>query len=359
MARGACVGPARSTKLAMSRQLPQLKKLLHMSDVVDVVRHLQRQPEEAAGQAGSEPPSQPSKENGTELRLDLDRAPQRPAASAPSRLGPGHGNLSGDGGRESAHPPDFGRATCWVGNLRVADASEAQLKSIFKKYGTVRSAAVRQKPDKHTPDGSVIGKSWGFVTFLRADGRDRAVAATGSVLGIGGNSIKVELLCMDDALNSDGELRSVWQRAKEKAQESTTWDRSHTTQLQMPRSKRRRHSMPGGPSDDAVVGGEVSDLDSGTGQMARALREAGKIDDISAITKEKFLAKGTSGAVFRGQWNGMRVAAKFFTMMDDPKVMEAFRQELEVMRSLQHINLLRVYGYCMNPSSPCLVTELM
>lgn len=42
----------------------------------------------------------------------------------------------------------------------------------------------------------------------------------------------------------------------------------------------------------------------------------------------------------------MKVAAKFFTMMEDPKVMEAFHTELEVMRSLQHTNLLRVYGAC-------------
>lgn len=343
------------------KRLPQLKKLAHLSDVVDVVRHLRRQPEEDGGQTVSEPPKQPNHKQSTnlkkstDLQLDLNCAPQRPAASAPSRLGPGN-DFSGGGAKDSGQPPDFGRATCWVGNLRIADASEEKLKSILKGCGTVRSVVVRQKPDKHIAGGSVQGKSWGFVTFLRSEGRDRAVAASGSVLGTGGYPLKVELLCMDDALYSDGELKAVWQRAKDKAHETTTWDRSHSTQLELPRPKRRRHSLPGEFIHDHEV---ESEDDPSAGQMARALSKAGKIDDISEVTKEAFLAKGTSGAVFRAQWNGMKVAAKFFTMMDDPKVMEAFRQELEVMRSLQHINLLRVYGYCMNPSSPCLVTELM
>ena len=334
-------------------QQPQRQKLTHLRDVVDVIRgHMRHQAEEAGGQTSSEPPSK-----NTDLALDLDSAPQRPAASAPSRLGPA--NSSARAG-ESVQPHDFERETCWVGNLRVEDASEEKLKAIFgKRCGMIRSMVVRQKPDNETP-GSILGKSWALVTFLQPDGRDRAVAATGSLLGTSGYPVKVELLCLDDAFNSDGELKTVWKHAKEKAKETTSWDRSQTTQLASPRPKRRRHSTPATLSDDAVGGGDFeSEANPGTGQMARALRRAGRIDDISEVTKENFLAKGTSGAVFRAQWNGMTVAAKFFTMMDDPKVMEAFRQELEVMRSLQHTNLLRVYGYCMNPSSPCLVTELM
>ena len=331
---------------------PQLQKLTHFRDVVDVIRHKRRQPEEVSGQTSSEPPSK-----NADLALDLDSAPQRPAASAPSRLGPATSSARAG---ESNQPHDFERETCWVGNLRVDDASEEKLKAIFGKRCGIRSMVVRQKPDSETPSNGVVGKSWALVTFLHSDDRDRAVAATGSLLGTSGYPIKVELLCLDDAFNSDGELKAVWKHAKEKAKETTSWDRSHTPQLASPPPKRGRHSMPTTLLDDAIGGGNFeSEAALGTGQMARALRRAGRIDDIAEVTKEKFLAKGTSGAVFRAQWNGMTVAAKFFTMMDDPKVMEAFRQELEVMRSLQHTNLLRVYGYCMNPSSPCLVTELM
>jgi hypothetical protein len=341
--------------------MSQWKKLTHLSDVVEVVRHMRHPPVGASGQTASEPPTKsPQKKRTDELPLDLDSAPQRPAASAPSRLG-----NSGTGGAGDSTQPDFQRDTCWVGNLRLADASEEKLKAIFSKpCGTVRSVVVRKKPDTCAPGGPTTGKCgkcWAFVTFLRPEFRDHAVAATGSLLGTGGYPIKVELPCLDDAFFSDGELISVWKRAKIKAQETTTWDRSHTTQLASPRlKKRRRYSTPAALGDDAIAGADVeSHAEPNADQMARALSRAGKIDDISEVIKETFLAKGTSGAVFRAQWNGMNVAAKFFTMMDDPKVMEAFRQELEVMRLLQHTNLLRVYGYCMNPSSPCLVTELM
>lgn len=332
--------------------MSQEKKFAHFSDVVHgVVRQMRHPPKGASGQTASEPPTQsPQKKRTDELPLDLDSAPQRPAASAPSRLGNSVGGWAG----EKIQPPDFQRDTCWVGNVRLADASEEKLKAIFLKLcGRVRSIVVRQKPDRCESGGPTIGKSWAFVTFVTPQLRDRAVAA-GSLPGTGGYPIRVELPRLDKAFSSDGELHSLWERAKDKAHETTGW----ATQLASPQSKkRRRHSTPGTLGDHALAGAEVEP--AGAAEMARALKEAGNIDDISEVIKETFLAKGTSGAVFRAQWNGMNVAAKYFTMMDDPKVMEAFQQELEVMRSLQHTNLLRVYGYCMNPSSPCLVTELM
>jgi tRNA A-37 threonylcarbamoyl transferase component Bud32 len=363
--------PPRTVEMSSRWQAPALKKLVHLSDVVDVVRHMQRPA--AAEQSGaspvapvSEPPSASRRSRSTELPLDLSDAPRRPAASAPGRLS------LGDSGGVSAsrlamerhdYAHDFERETCWAGSLRAVDASEAGLRKIFeKRCGVIRSTVVRQKPDSRAPDGSPVGKSWALVTFLRTDGKERAVsAADGSILGTGGYPVKVEILCLDDAFNSEGELPLVWKHAKDKAKETTSWDRTHPkpTLLASPRSKRqRRHSTPG-----ALANGGAEAAGTSTGEMememARALRESGKIDDISEVAKEAFLAKGTSGAVFRAQWNGMKVAAKYFTMMEDPKVMEAFRQELEVMQSLQHTNLLRVYGYCMDPSSPCLVTELM
>ena len=83
------------------------------------------------------------------------------------------------------------------------------------------------------------------------------------------------------------------------------------------------------------------------------------IGSIEEVEKIAFIAKGTTGSVYRARWNGMQVAAKFFSSMDDDNVHRAFDTELTLMRKLNHINLLRVYGACADPHTPCLVTELM
>eukprot|EP01048_Picozoa_sp_COSAG05_P014795 COSAG05_NODE_1708_length_4240_cov_2505.441439_3_plen_437_part_00 len=86
---------------------------------------------------------------------------------------------------------------------------------------------------------------------------------------------------------------------------------------------------------------------------------SGEIADILEIKKIEYIAKGTTGAVYKARWNGMTVAAKFFTCIDDKEVYRAFDTELILMRKLNHVNLLRVFGACLDARNPCLVTELM
>ena len=100
----------------------------------------------------------------------------------------------------------------------------------------------------------------------------------------------------------------------------------------------------------------LDQLQSSTAEMDDA--------DLSELTKGGLLGRGTSGRVYRGIWNGMRVAVKYFMVEsaeagEDDLVFKAFRTELELMRRMNHENLLRVYTSYMKPPIPFLVTELM
>ena len=298
-----------------------LKKLVHMHDVVDAVRLLQ-QPTNAAAAPATEPPSAGRGAGAGLLPFDLDApAPVRPAASAPGRLD----GRSSQPGAAAVQQHDFERDTCWVGSIRAVDATEPALKKIFeRRCGAIRSMVVREKPDgakaavsAAVNQAAVKGKSWALVTFLQTEGKDRAVAAAAAgsarpLTGSGGYLIKAELLCLDDAFNSSGELLSVWKNAKAKAKETTSWDRTHIDAPPHPK-RQRRHSTPGallggadgssdGDSDGDSDGAKRRRLDpSGQGDIGTALRKSGEIGDISEVVKEAFLAKGTSGAVFRAQ----------------------------------------------------------
>lgn len=290
-----------------------------MHDVVDAVRLLKPAADvssslddaAAAAAARSEsapehtlPATEPPSARSSGLAFDLDApAPVRPAASAPCRLDHGR-RLSGGGGggglAATVQTHDFECDSCWVGMVRAVDANEQALKRIFeKRCGAIRSLVVREKPDGATADGGLKGNSWALVTFLQTQGKDRAVTAGSSLTGTGGYLIKAEMLCMDDAFNSNGELLSVWNNAKEKAKETTSWDRTHVDA-----PPKRRHSLPSSALPSDGDGGDAKRQrlhSSGKGDMGTALKHAGDIAEISEVVKEVFLAKGTSGAVFRAQ----------------------------------------------------------
>lgn len=82
------------------------------------------------------------------------------------------------------------------------------------------------------------------------------------------------------------------------------------------------------------------------------------------------IGEGSYGEVFKAVWNGRRVAAKrirpvFFEGDYDGSIraafLEKFKKEWEILRSIEHKNIVQYYTAIIPPSpeSPIIVTELL
>lgn len=80
------------------------------------------------------------------------------------------------------------------------------------------------------------------------------------------------------------------------------------------------------------------------------------------------IGEGSYGEVFKAVWSGKQVAAKRFRSIffdGDPDgraaFLETFKKEWEILRSLQHDNIVRYYTVILPPSpeTPIIVTELL
>ncbi|MFA6409314.1 MAG: protein kinase [Gammaproteobacteria bacterium] len=72
------------------------------------------------------------------------------------------------------------------------------------------------------------------------------------------------------------------------------------------------------------------------------------------------LGRGSFGIVRRGRWQHMDVAIKELIMQQmDPQVLQNFEQEVAMMASLHHSNVIHLCGACLDPGHYSLVMEYM
>eukprot|EP01052_Picozoa_sp_SAG31_P010214 SAG31_NODE_552_length_14204_cov_14.295356_8_plen_484_part_00 len=91
-----------------------------------------------------------------------------------------------------------------------------------------------------------------------------------------------------------------------------------------------------------------------------AFKDSAIIEDVNEIELGMFIADGTSGAVYQGRWRGMACAVKrFHYNSEDVSLATVFRNEVFLLRNLNHDNLLRFYGACTRAPNLCIVTELL
>ena len=89
------------------------------------------------------------------------------------------------------------------------------------------------------------------------------------------------------------------------------------------------------------------------------LDSSGEINDFDEIQKVEYIAKGASGAVYKARWQGMFCAVKVFERKySEPDVLDAFYQEVDILKNLHHENLVRFYGFGTEPA-PFIVTEFL
>jgi serine/threonine protein kinase len=83
------------------------------------------------------------------------------------------------------------------------------------------------------------------------------------------------------------------------------------------------------------------------------LTSSWEVDDFSEIEYDGqagYLSKGVSGSVFRAQWQGQNCALKIFNYAGgDQEVEGAFQNELDILRKLNHGNLVRFFAACTKP----------
>ena len=73
-----------------------------------------------------------------------------------------------------------------------------------------------------------------------------------------------------------------------------------------------------------------------------------------------YISKGVTGSVYRAKYHGMQCAVKRFSPQgDDEEILFQFRNEVHLLRNLNHVNLVRFYAAVTQPSTPCIITELM
>eukprot|EP01114_Cavostelium_apophysatum_P014808 TRINITY_DN3928_c0_g1_i1.p1 TRINITY_DN3928_c0_g1~~TRINITY_DN3928_c0_g1_i1.p1 ORF type:complete len:545 (+),score=163.03 TRINITY_DN3928_c0_g1_i1:159-1793(+) len=78
------------------------------------------------------------------------------------------------------------------------------------------------------------------------------------------------------------------------------------------------------------------------------------------ITWGEKIGGGCFGSVFKGKCRGINVAIKQLLKQDlDPKIMEDFRREVDIMTQMRHPNVVLFMGACTEKGKMCIVTELM
>ncbi|KAF2917700.1 serine/threonine-protein kinase STY8 isoform X1 [Oryza sativa Japonica Group] len=82
--------------------------------------------------------------------------------------------------------------------------------------------------------------------------------------------------------------------------------------------------------------------------------------DWNLLTTGEKIATGSSADLYRGTYNGLDVAVKILrdSHFNNPSEVE-FLQEILILRSVNHENVLQFYGACTRPQKYCIVTEYM
>ena len=138
----------------------------------------------------------------------------------------------------------------------------------------------------------------------------------------------------------------------------------------LPRDRDVASSVPlgGGPSRDSFSGGsyqsspsavDPSPQNQAVSDMTGPLSEY-EIDpnDIELGVK---LGEGAFGAVFKGDWNGVTVAAKVlkYDTLPTRAVIAGLRREVAILSKLHHPNVVSLIGACLQPPFLCIVTEFI
>jgi serine/threonine protein kinase len=78
------------------------------------------------------------------------------------------------------------------------------------------------------------------------------------------------------------------------------------------------------------------------------------------IIIEEKIGGGCFGSVFKGKCRGVTVAIKQLHKQDlDPKILEDFRKEVDIMTQMRHPNVVLFMGACTEPSKLMIVCELL
>lgn len=78
------------------------------------------------------------------------------------------------------------------------------------------------------------------------------------------------------------------------------------------------------------------------------------------VHKDYILGKGSFGTVYKGTCRQQNVAIKILDKQDlEPKVLESFRREVEIMANISHPNIVLYLGACTVPGQLMIVTELL
>ncbi|KAL5221068.1 hypothetical protein ABZP36_025781 [Zizania latifolia] len=82
--------------------------------------------------------------------------------------------------------------------------------------------------------------------------------------------------------------------------------------------------------------------------------------DWNLLTMGEEVASGSSADLYQGTYNGIDVAIKMLRIahFNNPSEVE-FLQEILILRSVNHENVLQFYGACTRPPKYCIVTEYM
>ncbi|XVF86094.1 hypothetical protein PTKIN_Ptkin18bG0013500 [Pterospermum kingtungense] len=80
--------------------------------------------------------------------------------------------------------------------------------------------------------------------------------------------------------------------------------------------------------------------------------------DLKKLIMTEAFAEGAYGRLFRGRYNGEDVAIKMLERAENrPDLEKPFHQELSVLATLNHPNIVRFIGACRKPEVCCIVTE--
>lgn len=130
------------------------------------------------------------------------------------------------------------------------------------------------------------------------------------------------------------------------------------------------------PQPPAAAAAPASKLPGGTPLPGSPLRGSGRN---SAMPEEQYegfdtsgeaqfdeiefgsyISKGVTGSVYRARYHGMQCAVKRFSPHgDDEDIVFQFKNEVLLLRNLNHVNLVRFYAAVTQPQTPCIITELM
>ena len=90
-----------------------------------------------------------------------------------------------------------------------------------------------------------------------------------------------------------------------------------------------------------------------------------RANKVTILANNRPLGRGSFGVVYQGTWRGVKCAIKFL----NEDVMETLRQESSIMDSIEHVNIVRLYGVAVKDEEfgswpnglkpPCLIMEYM